>query len=192
MIDRMSNKVLAVLFVTLMGGMACMCGGDEEKEESRWDKKSEPTTKVEKADKADKMGEEPTEEPDEEKVAEPEPEPVDGSSFNKSFPDDGVDGMSRTFTQEKEGFVEAKYAKGDDELVVTISDTASNPSARGKFSKAKDKLKGYPMMKQGSNGTVVLVKDRFQVKVTSKTVDEAGRKALLEQVKLSDLANMAN
>jgi hypothetical protein len=194
MIDRKSNKFLVLMFALAMGGMACMCGGDEEKTESRWEKSegsgSGESAKPTKEKKVEAEPEAGADEPAaKEEPAAPEPPAVEGGALNKSFPDDGADGYSRTFTQEKEGFAEAKFSKDGAELVMTISDTANNPSARGKFGKASDKIQGHPAMQQGKNGTVMLVNDRFQVKVTSKTVDESGRKALLEQAKLGELPN---
>lgn len=43
-----------------------------------------------------------------------------GSTFNAAFPPDGVDGHERVFTQEKDGFAEAKVQK-DGKDIATLS-----------------------------------------------------------------------
>lgn len=175
-----------VLLVVGLFAMACFCNSDEKEETSRWeknDKKAAPSAIVPPKDDA-----KPTPATEE---AKPAPAQVKGGSFNAAFPDDGVDGMSRAFTQEKEGYAEAKYTKGEDELVLSVSDTSDDADAAAKFATASEKLQGYPMMTRGKNGSMVLVKDRIQVKVTSKTLDAAARAAFLEKVKLDQLAELA-
>lgn len=173
-----------MLLVVGLFAMACFCNSDEKEETSRWDKKAAPS--VIEAPKSDDAKPTPTKE-----EAKPAPEQVKGGSFNAAFPEDGVDGMSRAFTQEKEGYAEAKYTKGEDELVLSVSDTSDDADAAAKFATASEKLQGYPMMTRGKNGSMVLVKDRIQVKVTSKTLDAAARAAFLEKVKLDQLAELA-
>jgi hypothetical protein len=114
-----------------------------------------------------------------------------GSAFNAFFPADGTDGMSRVFTQEKAGFAEAHLKKdGKDVATLSISDTAGEADAKGKFATAADKLDGMPLVTVGKHQSAVLVKDRYQVKVSSQTLDEEARKALLGKFHLKGLAGL--
>ena len=91
-----------------------------------------------------------------------------GSSFNKFFPKSG-DGYKVIPAQEKKGFAEYKIDKdGKNVAMLAISDTSSNPAAAAKFKSSTTKVGGYPSVEQGSNGTAILVNDRYQVKVLSR------------------------
>lgn len=149
-------------------GLALACGSSSE-EPTRWD---------------DAAGE-----VDEGKVAKPIGEIVAGSAFNASLPADGFKGHTRVFTQEKQGYAEAEYKlNGETVVTVSVSDTRDNPSARDKFSSAKDKIGGHPAMERGSNSSMVLVNDRFQVRASSKSLSGAERKEWLEATNLNQLA----
>lgn len=114
-----------------------------------------------------------------------------GGSFNPFFPADGVEGMKRVFSQEKAGFVEAKLSKDGKQLaVLTISDTTTEPDAKKKFENSTDKVKGYPLVLVGKNQSALLVKDRYQVKVSSTELDADARKAWLERFDLAGLAGL--
>ncbi len=118
------------------------------------------------------------------------PRAVHGKEFNKFFPADGVDGLKRTFTAEKEdGFAEAKFEKAGVEARVAISDTVTNPDAVAKYAAATDKLGDAPVMSSGMK-TSALVKGRFQVSVMSQQLDAAARRALLEKADLAGLAGV--
>lgn len=174
------------LFVTLIMAvfvMACFCNSEDEKEPSRWDNTTKPNVKV--APATDTKAEAPAKTPVADDV-----KPLGGSSFNAMFPADGTEGATRVFTQEKEGYAEAKFTKDELEVVISISDTAGKETAADKFEQASDKVQGFPLITRGKNGSMVLVKDRVQVKVTSKTLGPDERKAWLEKVNLSDLANL--
>jgi hypothetical protein len=167
----------ASCFVALVSG-AC---GDDKPPPSRWDSASSarPTT-----------GAAPTTPPA--KPAAAEPPAAEGGAFNKFFPADGVEGTKRTFSQEKTGFAEAKLQKdGKDLAVLSIADTSTNPDARDKFKAATEKVKGHPVMTVGKNQTTVLVNDRFQVKVSSQTLDDAARRAWLERFDFAGLEKLA-
>ena len=115
-----------------------------------------------------------------------------GGSFNRYFPDAGS-GYQRVYTQEKKGFAQAKLKKdGKDVALMAISDTANNPTARGKFESSQDNIGGYPMVSQGSKSTVLLVADRFQVKVSSKDTafTESDRKQWLSKFDLKGLSRL--
>ena len=118
---------------------------------------------------------------------------IAGNKFNKFFPRPG-NGYDVVYTQEKAGFAQAKWKQGGKELaVMSISDTASNPSAAKKYANSTSKINGFPAASQGSKGTGVLVSDRFQVKVLSRDAAfaESDRQALLETFDLVGLQNLA-
>lgn len=114
---------------------------------------------------------------------------VEGSSFNAALPDDGHSGTTRVFTQEKEGYAEAEYKlDGKTVITVSVSDTRDNPSAREKFAGASATVGGYPAVEKGSNASMVLVADRFQVRASSSSLDHNARLTWLEAAHLTQLA----
>lgn len=115
-----------------------------------------------------------------------------GSSFNQFFPTPSG-GYERVYTQEKKGFAEAKLKKdGKEVAVMAISDTLNNPSAVTKFQSSTTEISGYPAVNQGSNGTAVLVADRFQVKVLSRdpSFTESDRQTWLSKFDLQGLSQL--
>ena len=120
----------------------------------------------------------------------PDAPPVkDAGSFNKFFPADGVDGVKRVYTQDKAGFAEAKLQKdGKDLAVLSISDASGDAVVLKKFESATEKIQGYPLVTVGNNQSAVLVKGRYQVKVSSQQLDADARKPWLEKFNLSGLA----
>lgn len=175
----MRNKsLLAILLV------ATLLGGCQKEPPSRWD-----TTNKSTASAAVAAGSIVLPTPS---VATDKSKVEAGGSFNKFFPKDGYDGTSRVFTQEKVGFAEAKLMKGAEEVVLlSISDTANAEDAKKKFEAAKDKVAGFPMITVGKNQSTVLVKDRWQVKASSKSLDAAARTKLLEAFDLAGLATFS-
>lgn len=115
---------------------------------------------------------------------------IAGEALNPFFPDDGVDGFQRTFEQEKEGFVQAKYTKDGVEATLSISDLNQNEDARSKFTASNETLGSDPLVTIGKNQTVVLVANRWQVKVSSPGLDPTARKALLERFDLQQLRTL--
>ncbi|MBX2801785.1 MAG: hypothetical protein KTR31_29165 [Myxococcales bacterium] len=116
---------------------------------------------------------------------------VHGSAFNALLPDDGHEGHSRVFTQEKEGYAEAEYSlDGQTVLTMSISDTRDNPSARDKYGAATEAIGSFPVMSRGKNSSMVLVQDRFQVRVSSDVLDHRGRTAWLSAAELDSLADL--
>lgn len=110
-----------------------------------------------------------------------------GGGLNAAFPGDS-DGFTRVFTQEKDGFAEAKWQKdGKDVATLSVSDTNANADAKSKFDGAKEKLGEWPMMTVGKNQTTVLAKNRWQVKVSSQTLDHDARKGILGKFDLKQL-----
>ena len=113
---------------------------------------------------------------------------VSGGSFNKFFPNSGG-GYERVYTQEKKGFASAKLKKdGKEVATLSISDITSNPTAAKKFETSKEKIGNYPAINQGKSVTAVLVDNRFQVKVMSKTLSESDRKTWLTKFDLNGLS----
>lgn len=119
-----------------------------------------------------------------------------GSSFNKFFPK-SADGYDRVFTQEKKGFAEAKLKKdGKDVAMLAISDTTSDlttgVSATKKFEKSTSKIAGYPAVDVGTTQTAVLVSDRYQVKVLSRSpaFAKADRQAWIQRFDLAGLSRL--
>lgn len=140
------------------------------KKETRWDKAAEIAEK--KADEKKPEGIQP------------------GSAFNKFFPSE-ADGFKRVYTQEKEGFAEAKLQQdGKDVATLSISDTWNNPEAKSKFASATDKVSDYPLMLVGKNQSTALVKDRYQVKVSSQTIDADARKTWISKFDLKGLSSL--
>jgi hypothetical protein len=110
-------------------------------------------------------------------------------TFNKYFPKDGEGGYSRVFTADKEGYAEAKLQKdGKDVATISIADADQNPDAKSKFANSTEKLSGFPVMTVGKNQTSVLVKDRFQVKCSSPTLDHEARKGIIGTFDLKGLS----
>ena len=115
-----------------------------------------------------------------------------GSSFNQFFPNSSG-GLKRIYTQEKKGFAQAKLEKEGIEVAqLSISDALNNPSAKNKFKDSKTQIGGFPAVQQGSKSTVVLVADRFQVKVTSRdnSFTQSDRETWLGKFNLRGLANV--
>lgn len=95
----------------------------------------------------------------------PKSEVVNGTAFNRLFPAPQA-GEAIVFTQEKRGFSEARLKLGDQTLaLLAISDTTTAPEARDKFSGARQRLQGWPLVEQGAQASSLLVANRFQVKV---------------------------
>jgi hypothetical protein len=115
---------------------------------------------------------------------------VNGSAFNRLFPAPEP-GESLVFTQEKRGFSQARLRQGDQlKALLSISDVITAPEAKDKFRDAPDRLKGWPLVEQGSQASALLVADRFQVKVIGQGegLDPGMRHDLLGAFDLRGLA----
>jgi hypothetical protein len=92
-----------------------------------------------------------------------------GSSFNTFFPKT-VSGFEIVAAQEKKGFAEYKVNNaGQNVAVLSINDTLSNPVAAEKYKSSTRQISGFPALDIGTNGTGLLVSDRYQVKVQSRS-----------------------
>ncbi|MEM8613614.1 MAG: hypothetical protein AAGF93_16445 [Cyanobacteria bacterium P01_H01_bin.105] len=119
---------------------------------------------------------------------------IDGGQFNKFFPTT-ANGYERVYTQEKDGFAEAKLKQDGNTLaMLSVSDTASNPNATAKYQNSERDLAGYPLVEVGSTASSVLVANRLQIKVLSRDTDftPADREAWLEKFDLAGLAKLVN
>lgn len=110
-----------------------------------------------------------------------------GSTLNAFFPKED-DALTRTFTQEKTGFAEAKIVVGGQSAKVSISDIRSNPKAADKFASATDDVDGHKLVTVGKRQSAVLVAGRWQVKVSSSELDPSARAKLLQSFDLAGLA----
>ncbi len=161
------GAVSVVAFVAMLSPLA----GCKKDEPTRWDQASS-------AAKA------PTPPPDAPAVPKTE-----GGALNKFFPADGTDGTKRVFTQEKTGFAEARLSReGKDVATLSISDAVNDDAVKAKFTGVADSFKGNPIVTVGKNQTAVLVKNKYQVKVSSQSLDADARKAWLDKFDLSGLS----
>ena len=115
---------------------------------------------------------------------------TDASEFNTFFPEQagGFDMIAR---QEKGGTAIWDLEK-DETLLCTfsITDLATNESAKKKFADPDLEIDGHPAVRQGSKTTALLVNGRYQVKAAGK--DEGfsaiDREAWLNKFDLAGLA----
>jgi len=117
---------------------------------------------------------------------------VKGGELNLYFPENEGD-YKIVYVQEKRGFAQAKLQKDGQKLaLISISDVANNPTAADKFKDSKETIKSYPVVNQGSKATAILVRDRYQVKIVSRSdsFDETARKEWLEKFDLETLAQL--
>ncbi|MGF1461374.1 MAG: hypothetical protein ACFBSG_20400 [Leptolyngbyaceae cyanobacterium] len=115
-----------------------------------------------------------------------------GGTFNQFFPES--EGEFKVVpSQEKKGFAEYKLKRDGETLaMLTINDTISLPAAAKKYEAASQTIAGYPSVEQGSTATGLLVSDRYQVKVLSRSdsFTAADRAAWLEKFDLQGLAQL--
>ncbi len=168
---RLAHVALAV--AVSLASLAC---SKDEPKSTRWDQAASAAASAAVAAK----------EPD----AAPKPAVVKGGDLNKFFPADGVDGAKRAFTRENDGYAEAKFTKDGKEATLSISDTNNDLSAKEKFQKPSGDVAGNPLVTVGKNQSAILVKDRWQVKVSSMQLDENARKEWLGKFDLAGLAKL--
>ena len=115
-----------------------------------------------------------------------------GGAFNRYFPDSGS-GYERIYSQEKKGFAQAKLKKDGEEIaILSISDVLNNASTADKFQGSSNTIGGFPAVTQGKSGTAVLVSDRYQVKIRSKSdsFTESDRQQWLQKFDLRGLSKL--
>jgi hypothetical protein len=113
------------------------------------------------------------------------------AALKNFFPPDGAGGYRRVIqSTARDGYAEAALEKdGKEVAVLSISDAERMAYTRAKFESATEKLDGYPLLTSGKDLSTILVKDRFQIKVLSKTLDAEQRKAILASFDLKGLGN---
>jgi hypothetical protein len=115
-----------------------------------------------------------------------------GGEFNKLFPKPAAP-FDLVFKQEKKGFAQASLKESGKEVAtLSISDTTSNPEAAQKYQGSQETLAGYPVAAIGSQGTGLLVANRYQVQVRSMapSFGEAERKEWLQKFDLQGLSQL--
>ncbi|USR91089.1 hypothetical protein NEA10_20055 [Phormidium yuhuli AB48] len=120
------------------------------------------------------------------------PQSLPGSAFNRFFPSASGE-YERVYTQEKDGFAEAKLKRnGEDVAMLAISDTVNVPAAAERLRNSPNQIAGYPGATLGQTQTSILVADRFQVKVISRSADftESDREAWLQRFDLQGLSRL--
>jgi hypothetical protein len=171
MLRKVSIAIGALLLIGLLAVGGCQLAQSQSSDNAKWEQIEEQTPAANVNKKAI----------------------INGGEFNKFFPT--ADGYERVYTQEKEGFAEAKLKQDGNTLaMLSISDTASNPSAINKYQNSDRSLAGYPLAEVGSTATSLLVADRLQVKVLSRDSDftSTDREAWLEKFDLAGLAKLVN
>ena len=118
--------------------------------------------------------------------------PTAGGEFNQFFPQ-VASPLDLVYAQEKEGFAQAELSDdGEEVATLSVSDTATNPSARDKFVDSDLEIAGYPAAAVGSQGTALLIAGRYQVQVRSRvdsfTADD--RSEWLSRFDLEGLASL--
>jgi len=117
-------------------------------------------------------------------------EAVPGGSLNRYFPKAEAP-FDLVYKQEKSGFAQASLRRaGRPVATLSISDTVSNPSAADKYRGSSRTVAGFPAAAIGSQGTGVLVADRFQVQVrsTDPCFTESDREAWIGKFDLNRLS----
>jgi len=118
---------------------------------------------------------------------------VAGDSFNRFFPKTtGNDDL--VYTQEKTGFAQAKLIQSGEEVaLLSVFDISSNPTAADKFAQSTQSINDFPVVAEGNSSTVMLVGDRFQIKVQSRaeSFTEGDRLDWLQKFDLNGIAALA-
>jgi hypothetical protein len=121
-------------------------------------------------------------------------EAVAGGEFNRYFPE-AQEGYDIVYTQEISGFgVASLQYEGEEIATLAITHVANNPEMADKYADSPESLDDYPLAEVGSEGTAILVADRFQVQVRSKQddFDASDRETWLRRLDLDGLASLAD
>ena len=104
------------------------------------------------------------------------------------FPLDAAGGFKRVIRANRVGYAEASLEKdGKEVAVLSISDAERLAYVKARFENATDKVDGFPLLTSGKDLSTILVRDRFEIKVLSKTLDASARKAILASFDLKGL-----
>ena len=116
--------------------------------------------------------------------------PMASGSLTKFFPKDGAGGYARVFSGEKQGYAEAKLQKdGKEVALVSITDASRLAFTKARYEGVTEKVGDVPVLKVSDKETTGLVKDRFQVKVFSTSLDHEARKVILASFDLAGLGS---
>lgn len=120
------------------------------------------------------------------------PTETKGQKLNDVFPKDQA-GYDVVFTSEKAGYSQATLKhEGQDVAQLSVTDLLEDEESKAKYAQSTDKVGGYPAVARGSQGTAILVADRYQVQVRSQSdaFNEAARKEWLAKFDLNRLASL--
>jgi hypothetical protein len=163
-----------------LGALGLFACGKDEPKSTRWDQAASAAAKS-----AEKKAEAPKDAPS----AAPPPEKKETGAFNKFFPADGVDGTKRVFSADKDGYAEAKLTKDSKEVaLLSVTDLNGKDDEKKKFDAAKEKVNGNPVATFGKNKSMILVKSRYQVAVSSQTLDHEARKGWISKFDLNGIS----
>lgn len=104
------------------------------------------------------------------------------------FPQDGAGGYRRVVRANRVGYAEASLEKdGKEVAILSIADAERLAYAKARFERATEKVDGFPLLTSGKDLSTVLVRDRFEIKVLSRTLDASARKAVVASFDLKGL-----
>jgi hypothetical protein len=116
---------------------------------------------------------------------------VDGAKLAALLPtaaNVGSGATDRVDRPAKEGYAEAVYKKGKDDLVtITITDTTGVPAVRDDYKDSQETVAGFPLKTSGYTKSSALISNRYQVQVQSPRLKAPERKALIEKLDLKAL-----
>ena len=113
---------------------------------------------------------------------------VPTAPLKEYFPLDGAGGYKRVIRANRVGYVEASLEKDGKEIaILSISDAERLAYVKARFENATEKVDGFPLLSSGQDLSTILVRDRFEIKVLSKTLDASARKAVLASFDLKRL-----
>ena len=109
-------------------------------------------------------------------------------TLDRFFPPDGTFGARRVFTTQTGAISEARVLQDGKEIaILSISDTGGTPGTRDGVAKPAERINGFPLTTAGTEHSMLLVKDRYQVKVSSKILDPRARKGWIARFDLNGL-----
>ena len=183
-------KLLQGLLITSLALSIAGCCGGKSEPASRWDKdnKDKPpsataTTPAAKPTTPPAATTAPAKVDDKKDDKKTDCKKFATGSVNKAFPAE-ADGFKRVYKTDKEGTADAEYTKGADKFTAFINFAGDK---KGDYAASSAKVAGYPYKTFGKNKSDILVKDCYQLSISSMQLDEAKRKTWLEKFKFTAL-----